>query len=143
MHLIRLQKLLVGLLPTVAERFQQELGSRLRGLIDLSLEEAQEEEGQQPISEATLKGCLRFVALLHLSRLPHLQFLPSGDLYATWEAPAGVRFTARFLSERRVSYVVFTPDQRVSDKVERHSGICAQETAVDFFNQRGVRDFIT
>jgi len=82
-----------------------------------------EEEGQKKdISLDSLRAMHAFIEQIPNVRLPQISLTTEGDVYLRWKSEAGRLFSIHFLDDRRVRFVIFYPNPRHSQMINRHSG---------------------
>ncbi len=91
-----------------------------------------DEEGKEAnISPESLRALHIFLRRLRRFRLPELSLTPEADVYLRWKAGAQRLFAVHFENDRRVRFVVFSPNPRHPGIVNRLSGIEAVDTVFE------------
>jgi hypothetical protein len=110
------------------------LARRLEFLI-----EAMEEEGESwaENSPESLRTMLLFLQSQPYLRYPQLTITPAATFRVQWIGDTSGHFAADFLPDGQVRFVVFCPDPRHPDRIQRVSGLTSWEnviTAVEPYN---------
>jgi len=104
--------------------YRERLARRLEFLL-----EAMEEEGESWTKDSpeSLRRMLLFLDNAPIYRFPTVTVTPSGTFRAQWTASAKRHFALDFLPTGQIHFVVFSPDPRHSNRVQRVSGVTSWE----------------
>lgn len=97
------------------------------------------------ISSDSLRSFERFSNLYPRMRYPDITLTPSGNLYARWKGHSRSLLSIQFLPvpEMKVRFVVFSPNQRYPEELNRASGTDFVETVMDNLSRAyGVSDWV-
>jgi hypothetical protein len=137
-HLGALNQLISKSTRRIPQEIRQPLVARLEQLAEASIEEAESECGQEPITKESLQGCLRFLCSFPVLQLPSLTVTPEGELYAVWKIARDRSFSIRFFSKRFAAYVLFVRDNYDESRIARHTGVVSLEGLTDVIAQHRV-----
>lgn len=103
--------------------YRERLARRLNLLLG-----ALEEEGEEWAegSPESLRQMLLFLQDVPELRCPTVTVTPSATFRAQWQAGRNEHFAVDFLPDGQVRFVVFAPDPRRPDRVQRVSGIVSR-----------------
>jgi hypothetical protein len=90
-------------------------------IIKLSEAFAEDYEGRI-LSVRSLAGLVDFLELSLSSSYPDLTATPAGDVYAEWRGPEGRLLTIEFLDSGDARYLMFRPNPKHPQRVDRLSG---------------------
>lgn len=74
------------------------------------------------ISSDSLRSFYEFLSMHPEVNYPDISLTPDGDIYARWKGRGRSLFSVHFLPQSRVRYVVFAPDRKRPDLMDRISG---------------------
>ncbi len=116
--------------------YRERLARRLEFLL-----EAMEEEGEPWMqhSPESLRKMLLFLESASDLRYPTVTVTPSATFRAEWKRDPNRHFAVDFLADGQVRFVVFSPDPRHPDRVQRVSGIASWENVLDVLEPYKVR----
>lgn len=103
--------------------YSERLAHRLDFLLD-ALEEEGETWGED--SPESLRQMLLLLRTAADLRYPTVTVTPSATFRAQWQADRNSHLAMDFLPDGQVRFVVFSPDPRHSDRVQRVSGIASR-----------------
>lgn len=101
---------------------------RIRALRQM-VRDDENEDGD--ISSDSLRSFFEFLNLHPELNYPDISLTPDGDIYARWKGRDRSLFSVHFLPQSRVRYVVFTPDRKRSDLIDRISGTSSVDTVLE------------
>jgi hypothetical protein len=104
--------------------YRERLARRLEFLLG-AIEE--EEEAWSDDSPESLRRMMLFLQSMPTLRYPSVTVTPSATFRAQWTADPNKHFAVDFLPNGEVRFVVFCPDPRHPNRVERVSGITSWE----------------
>ncbi len=90
---------------------------RIRTLRQMALDD---EDGD--ISSDSLRSFYEFLSMHPEVNYPDISLTPDGDIYARWKGRDRSLFSIHFLPQSRVRYIVFAPDRKRPDLMDRVSG---------------------
>lgn len=94
-----------------------------------------EEDGESAdISADSIHSFFSFLKMHPNIRYPDITLTPDGHVYSRWKGDNGSLFSAEFLPNSRVGYVVFAPTARHGGELSRNSGIDFVDTIFDRVN---------
>ena len=108
--------------------FAQELADRLNSLYEAAKEEDPDEV---PISPESLSNFIGFLQETTNLRRPDVVLTPSNEICAQWRTAPNRHFSVVFLPSGETRYVIFTPNLRDPDKIDRLSGITYVDSLID------------
>jgi hypothetical protein len=107
--------------------YRERLARRLVLLLS-ALEE--EDEPWEESSPESLRHMLLFLETLPDFRCPTITITPSATFRAQWSPDSTRHFAVDFVPDGQVRFVVFSPDPRHPDRVQRVSGIASWENVM-------------
>ena len=99
---------------------------RIRALRQLARDD---EDGD--ISSDSLRSFYEFLSMHPEVNYPDISLTPDGDIYARWKGRDRSLFSVHFLPQSRVRYVVFAPDRKRPDLMDRISGSSSVDTVLE------------
>lgn len=90
-----------------------------------------EETDSCVVSSDSLRSFERFSNIYPRMRYPDITLTPGGDVYARWKGSNRSLLSIQFLPEMRVRFVVFAPNQRHPEELNRASGNDFVDTVID------------
>jgi len=104
-------------------------------------------EEEQPdsctMSSDSIRGFMKFLSLHPRVRHPDITLTPSGNIYARWKGSHRSLVSIQFLPDLKVRFVIFAPNQRHPEELNRVSGIDFVDTVMDNLSGAyGVYDWI-
>jgi len=109
---------LIRRLQATSIAYQTRLAERI---IKLSTAFAEDYEGHT-LSAQSLAGLVDFLEASPASGYPDLTATPAGDVYAEWHGPEGRRLTIEFLASGDARYLLFRPNPKHPQRVDRLTG---------------------
>jgi hypothetical protein len=103
--------------------YSERLARRLDVLLDALAEEGEAWEKDSPES---LRQMFLFLRSVPDFRCPTVTITPSATFRAQWDAGRKSHLAVDFLPDGQVRFVVFSPDLRHPDRVQRVSGIVSR-----------------
>jgi hypothetical protein len=104
--------------------YRERLARRLEFLLDATEEEGEAWSDDSPES---LRRMVLFLQSVPALRYPSVTVTPSATFRAQWSADPNKHFAVDFLPSGEVRFVVFCPDPRYPNRVQRVSGITSLE----------------
>lgn len=121
-----------GLIRQIRSCVDVHQGSKLAERLYSLRNMLKEEEGKEAdISPESLRALHIFLRHLGRFRLPELSLTPEAEVYIRWKDGTQRVFAVHFENDRRVRFVVFSPNPRHSGIVNRLSGIEAVDTVLE------------
>lgn len=117
-----------GLPGTPRLTYRERLTRRLEFLVETMKEE---EEAWNEDSSESLRMMLLFLQTIPSFRCPTVTVTPSATFRAEWTVDPSRHFAVDFLLDGQVRFVVFCPDPRYPDRVQRGSGITSRENLIN------------
>ncbi len=108
------------------------IAQRLNQLWKMS---AMEEPYNYTISSDSLRSAERFFSLYPLVRYPDITLTPNGNVYARWRGSDRSVLSIQFMQEMKVRFVVFAPNQKHPDDLNRISGTDFVDTIIENLNK--------
>lgn len=119
-------------------QFAEELAARL----DLLCEAAKDEDPDEvPISAESLSNFVGFLQETPNLRYPDVVLTPSKEIRAQWRRGPNRHFAVVFLPTGETRYVIFTPNVRDPDKIDRLSGITSVDSLMETAQPHRVLDW--
>lgn len=108
--------------------YRERLARRLEALL-----EAMQEDGEAWAAESpeSLRRMLLFLESVPSFRYPTLTVTPSATFRAQWTERENAHFALDFLADGRVRFVVFCPESRHPERVQRLSGITGWDSVME------------
>ena len=106
----------------------ERLARRLAFLLETMKEE---EEAWNEGSPESLRKMLMFLQTVPNFRYPTVTVTPSATFRAQWTTDPSRHFAVEFLPDGQVRFVVFCPDPRHPNRVQRHDGITSTENLMN------------
>ncbi len=100
---------------------------------------AEEGETWSDDSPESLRRMMLFLQSQPALRYPSVTVTPSGTFRAQWTTDPGRHFAAEFLAHGEVRFVVFSPDPRHPDRIQRVSGMESWENLMRVIEPYDVR----
>lgn len=118
-------------------QFAPELAARLEFLHQAVMEDPDE----APISPESLSNFIGFLQEAPNLRYPDIVLTPSNEISAQWRTAPNRHFAVVFLPTGETRYVIFTPNLRDPDKIDRLSGITSMDTLMETAEPHRVLDW--
>ena len=119
-------------------QFAEELAARL----DLLCEAAKDEDPDEvPISAESLSNFVGFLQETPNLRYPDVVLTPSKEIRAQWRRGPNRHFAVVFLPAGETRYVIFTPNVRDPDKIDRLSGMTSVDSLMETAQPHRVLDW--
>ena len=107
-------------------------GKRIIQRIQALRQMARDDENEDgDISSDSLRSFYEFLSKHPEVNYPDISLTPDGDIYARWKGRDRSLFSVHFLPQSRVRYVVFAPDRKRSDLMDRISGTSSVDTVLE------------
>lgn len=110
---------LVRRLQATALTYKSRLADRI---VHLSAAFAEDYDGRT-LSARSLAGLIDFLESSPSTGYPDLTATPTGDAYAEWHGPQGRRLTIEFLDSGDARYLLFRPNPKHPQRVDRLTGM--------------------
>lgn len=123
----RIQRQIDSFRASSSLRFRERLAHRLTFLLNAVREEG--EDWHQHSSES-LRNMLLFLEAALDYRYPTVTVTPSATFRAQWTSSPAAHLALDFLPDGQVRFVVFSPDPRHPDRVQRVNGITSRENVI-------------
>jgi hypothetical protein len=108
-------------------QFSQELAVRL----DFLQEAVGEDPDEVPISPESLRNFISFLRRTLNLKYPNVVLTPSNEIRAQWRTAPNRHFAVVFLSTGEARFVIFTPNPKNPDKIDRLSGITSVDSLME------------
>jgi len=118
-------------------QFAPELAARLKFLHQAVMEDPDE----APISPESLSNFIGFLQETPNLRYPDTVLTPSNEIRAQWRTAPNRHFAVVFLPTGETRYVIFTPNLRDPDKIDRLSGTTSMDTLMETAEPHRVLDW--
>ena len=118
-------------------QFAPELAARLESLHQAVMEDPDETS----ISPESLSNFIGFLQEAPNLRSPDIVLTPSNEILAQWRTAPNRHFAAVFLPTGETRYVIFTPNLRDPDKIDRLSGTTFMDTLMETAEPHRVLDW--
>ncbi len=119
-------------------QFAQKLASRLNFLYETAKEGAPDEV---PILPESLSNFIAFLEKTPNLKYPDVVLTPSNEIRAQWRTAPNRHFAVVFLLTGETRFVIFTPNLRDPDKIDRLSGMTSVDTLMDVAQAYRVLDW--
>lgn len=120
-------------------QFAPELAARLEFLHQAVMEDPDE----TPISPESLSNFIGFLQEAPNLRYPDIVLTPSNEIRAQWRTAPNHHFAVVFLPTGETRYVIFTPNLRDPDKIDRLSGTTSMDTLMETAEPHRVLDWVS
>ena len=119
-------------------QFAEKLAARL----DFLYEAAKEEDPDEvPISLESLSNFIGFLQKTPNLRYPSVVLTPSNEISAQWRVAPNRHFAVVFLPTGETRFVIFTPNLRDPDRIDRLSGITSVDSLLETAQPHRVLDW--
>lgn len=116
---------------------------KLTADINALLSDAKEENPEgQLISIDSLRRFYEFIVANPLLTYPKIALTPDGYMYARWRAAREKLFSAQFLPDGDVRFVIFRPNTKHKNKVTRISGLTTADALIDEIRSHRIADWV-
>jgi hypothetical protein len=119
-------------------QFAQQLSGRLFWLYQAAKEEDPEEV---PISPESLRNFIVFIQKTRNLRYPEVVLTPSNEIRAQWRTAPNRHFAVVFLPTGEARFVIFSPNRRDPDRIDRLSGITSVDTLMETAEPHGILEW--
>jgi hypothetical protein len=109
-------------------QFAPELAARLDFLCGAAKEE---EPDRAPISLESLNNFIAFLQKTPTLRYPSVVLTPSNEISAEWRTAPNRHFAVVFLPTGETRFVIFTPNLRDPDKIDRLFGVTVADSLME------------
>lgn len=123
----KIKKLIDYVLKESKIQFAQELAVRLNFL----KEAVSEDPDEDPISPESLRNFISFLRRTPNLKYPNVVLTPSNEIRAHWRTAPNRHFAVVFLSTGEARFVIFTPNPKDPDKIDRLSGITSIDSLME------------
>ncbi len=134
----KIERLIGFIRDTSNIQFAEELDARL---IFLCRAAKEEDPDEVPISPESLSNFIAFLQNTPNLRYPDVVLTPSNEILAQWRTAPNRHFAVVFLPTGEARYVIFTPNRRDPDKIDRLSGITSTDTLMETAEPHGVLEW--
>lgn len=117
--------------------FAHELSARLNFLHESVVEDPEE----IPISVESLRNFISFLRNTTNLKFPSVVLTPSNEIRAQWKTALNRYFAVVFLPTGDARYVIFTPNPKNPDKIDRLSGITSIDSLLETAGPHGVLEW--
>jgi len=131
----KVRELISFIRKELKKSFSEKLANRLSFLYKVSQEES---PGEEAISFESLRNFIFFLNTSTKLKYPDVVLSPLNNIRAQWRAASNRHFAAEFLPTGDVSFVIFSPDFKKTEKIIRLSGITSVESLIDTTAPHGV-----
>lgn len=108
-------------------QFAHELAIRLNFLH----EAVNEDPDEVPISTESLRNFISFLRETANLKYPNVVLTPSNEIRAQWRTAPNRHFAVVFLPTGEARFVIFTPNPKDPDKIDRFSGITSVDSLME------------
>lgn len=112
-------------------KFAHELAVRLNFLYEVVNEDPDEDLDEVPISIESLRNFISFLQNATNLKYPNVVLTPSNEIRAQWRTAANRHFAVVFLPTEEARFVIFTPNPKDPDKIDRLSGITSVDSLME------------
>ncbi len=132
-------KKLIGKVGELGYVFSDELATRLNWLHEAAKEGA---DVDLPTLSRSVEKFYQFLKHTPHLKYPNVALTPSDEIRPQWQEGPNKHFAATFLPSGTVRYVIFTPNPKDPDQVDRLSGITSVEALMDTAEPHGVLEWV-
>jgi hypothetical protein len=118
-------------------KFAHELANRLYYLHDI----VNEDPDEIPISIESLRNFISFLQDTSNLKNPSVVITPSGEIRAQWRTAPNRHFAAAFLPSGDARFVIFKPNPKDPDKIDRFSGITSTDALMETVQPHGILEW--
>lgn len=104
----------------------EKIARRLKALRQMTIED---DDGD--ISSDSMRSFFEFLSHHPRCNYPEITLTPDGEIYARWKGPEKSRLSIHFLFKSRVHYVLFAPDRKRPDIMDRISATASVDTVLE------------
>jgi hypothetical protein len=126
---------IVKFLNQVNIAFSKRLADRIQFLLEASKEECPDEG---TISPESLKNFVSFLQSVPNLKYPDVVLSPDKNIFTQWRTAPNRHFSVEFLPTDDVRFVIFAPDPKHPDKINRMSGIVSVDSLMQTVQPLGV-----
>jgi len=117
--------------------FAAGLSDRLSALHEMLCEDPDE----SPISVESLRSFIGFIQTTPNLRAPDIVLTPSNEIRAQWRTAPNRHFAVAFTADGDARYVIFTPNRRDPDRIDRLSGITSVDSLMETTQPHRILDW--
>jgi len=128
---------LLGLLDSSKLDFASELAARLGALHEI----VNEDPNEPPISIDSLRSFINFIKNTPYLKRPSVVLTPDGEIRAEWRKASNKHFAVIFLPNDEARFVIFSPNSKDSDMIDRISGITSVDSLIENAKPHKVLDW--
>ena len=132
-------RLIAGCRNTLRWQHTSRLVQRLQELLR---DVTEEEDTDSSISATSLENFFEFVRENPNLTFPKLAVTPDGYIYARWKADRQKLFSAQFLPDGNVRFVVFKPNPRHKNVTARFSGLTTSDSIIDEIRNHNISNWV-
>lgn len=114
---------------------------RLAARIEQLLEAYKEDSDGRVFSSDSLRVFISFLEQAGSLRYPAVTLTPGGDLYASWKQGSSHVFSAQFLKNKQIRFVIMRPNQFAIGQTEQFSGLSTALSLPSSIEKLGVFDW--
>jgi hypothetical protein len=112
-----------NLIEYVREESNIQFANELAVRLDFLRDAVNEDSDEIPISTESLRNFISFLRKTPNLKYPNVVLTPSNEIRAQWRTASNRHFAVVFLPTEETRYVIFTPNSKEPDKIDRLSGI--------------------
>ena len=115
------------------------IARRLKALRQMTIED---DDGD--ISSDSMRSFFEFLSRYPRCKYPEITLTPDGEIYARWKGPENSLFSIHFLFKSRLHYVLFAPDRKRPDIMDRLSATASVDTVLEIADRAyEIADWVT
>lgn len=119
--------------------YRERLAARIERLLDAY----KEDSDGRVFSSDSLRVFISFLEQAGSLRYPAVTLTPGGDLYASWKQGSSHIFSAQFLKNKQIRFVIMRPNQFAIGQTEQFSGLSTALSLPSSIEKLGVFDWAT
>jgi hypothetical protein len=108
-------------------QFAQELAVKLNFLNDI----VNEDPAEDPISIDSMRNFISFLQNTTNLKCPSVALTPSNEIHAQWRTAPNRHFAAVFLQTGETRFVIFTPNSKDPEMIDRISGLTSVDSLLE------------
>jgi hypothetical protein len=120
-----------NLIEYVREESNIQFANELAVRLDFLRDAVNEDSDEIPISTESLRNFISFLRKTPNLKYPNVVLTPSNEIRAQWRTASNRHFAVVFLPTEETRYVIFTPNPKEPDKIDRLSGITSVGTLME------------
>lgn len=131
----------IRLINFIAHKLNIQFAPQLVARLHFLFEAVEEDPDEGPISPESLSNFIAFLQNTPNLKYPDVVLTPSNEIRAQWRTGPNRHFAVVFLPSGTTRYVIFKPNPRDPDKIDRLSGVTSVDALMETAEPHGVLDW--